>query len=116
MLRFLADENFDNRILHAMLQENAEVDVLRVQDLEIYQADDPIVLEWAAQNDRVVLTRDVRTMRNFAYERVRQGKSMPGMIQTRRDASIMKMAEDILILASASQEGELEGQVIFVPL
>jgi predicted nuclease of predicted toxin-antitoxin system len=116
MLRFLADENFDNRILHAMLQENTEIDVLRVQDLEIYQASDPVVLEWAAQNDRVVLTRDIRTMRNYAHERVRQGKPMPGVIQTRRGASIKTMAEDILILAGASQPGELEGQVIFVPL
>ena len=41
---------------------------------------------------------------------------MPGVIQTRRGASIKTMAEDILILAGASQPGELEGQVIFVPL
>jgi predicted nuclease of predicted toxin-antitoxin system len=32
------------------------------------EADDPTVLEWAAQHNRVVLTHDIATMTNFAYE------------------------------------------------
>ena len=68
MLRFLADENFDNKILHALLDE--KVDIVRVQDLEIYQADDPTVLEWAAEHGRVLLTRDAKTMTAYARERV----------------------------------------------
>ena len=47
-MRFLADENFDNRILEgarALLQEhNLDFDVIRVQDTEVYQADDPTIL------------------------------------------------------------------------
>jgi len=89
---FLADENFNNHILLALRRIDADVDIVRVQDLEIYQADDPVVLEWAAQHRRVILTRDVSTMKDFAYERVRQGKPMPGVIQTRSKASIKTMA------------------------
>ena len=55
MLRFVTDENFNNRILRALLREDPDFDVVRVQDTEVYQADDPIVLEWAAQNGRVLL-------------------------------------------------------------
>ncbi len=115
-MRFLADENFNHHVLLALRRVDAEIDIVRVQDLEIYQMPDPVVLEWAAQHGRVVLTRDVSTMTDYAYERVRQGKPMPGVIQTRSKASIKKMAEDILILAGASEPGELEGQVIYVPL
>ena len=49
MLRFVADENFNNRILRALRRDTPELDIIRVQDTEIYQADDPTVLEWAAQ-------------------------------------------------------------------
>lgn len=39
MMRFLADENFSNRILRGLRRENAEADIVRVQDTEIYSAD-----------------------------------------------------------------------------
>ncbi len=67
-MRFLADENFDNHILEGVRRENPDIDVVRVQDTEIYEADDPIVLEWAAKENRILLTHDVRTMSRYAYE------------------------------------------------
>jgi len=114
MLRFLADENFDNKILHALLDE--KVDIVRVQDLEIYQADDPTVLQWAAEHGRVLLTRDAKTMTAYARERVQQGGPMSGVIEIRRGQAIGVIVADLLLLHGASQVGELEGQVIFVPL
>ncbi|MEH2083910.1 MAG: DUF5615 family PIN-like protein [Nostoc sp.] len=70
MLGFLADENFNNQIIRGVLRRNTNVDIVRVQDVGLIEADDPTVLEWAAQNRRVVLTHDVTTMTNFAYERL----------------------------------------------
>ena len=78
MLRFLADENFDNRFLRALVRKDSDIDVIRVQDTEIYQADDPTVLEWAAREQRVLLTHDVSTMTRYAYDRTRSGLPMPG--------------------------------------
>lgn len=43
--------------------------------------DDPAILEWAAQEDRIVVTHDVATMAHFAYERVRAELPMPGLIE-----------------------------------
>lgn len=47
MLRFLADENFNNQIVRGVLRRNANVDIVRVQDVGSSEADDPTVLEWA---------------------------------------------------------------------
>ncbi|MEH2366616.1 DUF5615 family PIN-like protein [Nostoc sp.] len=66
MLRFLADENFNNQIIRGVLHRNSNIDIVRVQDVGLTEADDPTVLEWAAQNRRVVLTHDVATMTTFA--------------------------------------------------
>ena len=40
-MKFLADENFDNRIVRGLLRRQPDLDILRVQDLEIAGADDP---------------------------------------------------------------------------
>ncbi|WP_292836718.1 hypothetical protein [Nostoc sp. JL33] len=40
---------------------------------------------------------------------------MPGVIEVSLDASIGQVIEDILVLVECSQEGELEGQVQYLP-
>ena len=47
MLQFLADENFNNQIVRGILRRNSNVDIVRVQDVGLAEADDPTVLEWA---------------------------------------------------------------------
>lgn len=116
MLRFLADENFNNQILRGILRQNPYVDVVRVQDVGLSQADDPTVLEWAAQQGRVILTHDVTTMTRFAYERIQADLSMPGLFEVSRRVSLGQAIEEILLLAECSLEGEWEGQVRFLPL
>jgi predicted nuclease of predicted toxin-antitoxin system len=116
MMRFLADENFSNRILRGLRREQAEVDIVRVQDTEIFGADDPTVLAWAAAEERILLTHDVRTMPKYAYERVRAGQPMPGVIAVHLDAPIGAVIEDLLVVIGASEPAEYEGQVVYLPL
>jgi hypothetical protein len=44
------------------------------------------VLAWAAEQQRILLTHDVATITAFAYERVRTGKSMPGVFEVAHTA------------------------------
>ena len=69
-LRFLADEDFVNDIIRGMLRRLPGLDIVRAQDVGLSGALDPVVLEWAAQEGRVLLTRDVSTMTAHAYSRV----------------------------------------------
>ena len=62
MLRFAADENLNNDILRGLLRRVPNLDIVRVQDAGLAGADDPTVLEWAAQEQRVLLTHDVATI------------------------------------------------------
>lgn len=118
MLSFFADENFNYRIVRGVLRLNPAVDILRVQDVGLGQADDPVVLEWAAQQRRVVLSHDVNTMRRFAFDRVEQGLPMPGLflVKDRSASQIAAVIEDILIVAECSLEGEWEGREVYLPL
>lgn len=111
-----ADEDFDNDVIRGVLRRNPEVDIVRVQDAGLSGADDPAVLAWAAREGRVLLTRDVNTMTRHAYERVRDGKPMPGLFAVGRGVPVGVAIEEILLLAELSLEGEWEGQVRYLPL
>lgn len=116
MVRFLADENFNNQIVRGVLRQSPNVNIVRVQDVGLFETDDPRVLEWAAQQGRVVLTHDVATMTRFAYERIQAGLSMPGLFEVSRRVPVGLAIEEILLLAECSLEKEWEGQVRFLPL
>ena len=116
MLLLVSDENFNNDILRGLLRRIPELDIVRVQDVGLRGADDPVILEWAANEDRVVLTHDAATMASFAYDRVREGLSMPGVIEVADDLPIGQVIEDVLLLAEYSDKQEWKGQVVYLPL
>ena len=116
MLRLLTDEDFNGRIVRGLRRRVPELDLVRVQDTVVSEAPDPEVLEWAATEDRVLLTHDVSTMTAFAYQRVREGKPLPGVVEVPQSMPIGQAIEDILLLAGASVPGEYEGQVVYLPL
>lgn len=116
MLLLAADENFNNDILRGLVRRLPSLDIVRIQDTELARASDPVVLEWAAQQNRVLLTHDKNTVIKFAFERVTQGEKMPGVVLVDRSVPIGVAIEDILLLAEFSEEGELDGKVIYLPL
>ena len=87
-----------------------------MQDVGLSAADDPTVLEWAAQEGRVLLTHDVSTITKYAYERVRAGQTMPGVFEVGRNVPIGRAIDDILLVAEYSLDDEWEGQVRYLPV
>lgn len=116
MIRLLADENFDGRVLAGVRARIPVVDIIRVQDTECYQAIDAVVLEWAAAEDRVLLTHDVRTLINDAYARVRQGLVMPGVIEVHSDTPIGLVIEELEVLIVAGLYSDFADQIRYIPM
>ncbi len=115
-MRLLADENFHGDILRGLLRVEPKLDIMRVQDTDIYQAADPVVLEWAAKEDRILLTHDVQTMTKHAYDRIKAGLPMPGVVEVRDDLPIGQAIEEILTALFASRPGELANRITYIPL
>jgi hypothetical protein len=113
-MRFLADENFNGPMLRGLRERIPELDVVRVQDTEIYEAPDPEVLEWAARENRVLLTHDYRTMPKHAYERVREGLPMPGIIQIHEGAPIGPAIDELQLLIEAGRPDDFDNLVTYV--
>src|SRR5690242_9579765 len=79
MLRLASDENFRGAILRGLFRRQPDIDLIRVQDAGLSGADDPSVLEWAASEGRILLTRDKATLPDAAYDRLKTGDPMPGV-------------------------------------
>ena len=116
MLRLATDEDFNNRILRGLLRRKPDLDIVRVQDAGLIGRSDAEVLKWAAQENRVLITHDVTTMKQAVDERLAAGLPMPGVFEISQQVPIAQAIEDILLLAECSREGEWEGQIIFLPL
>lgn len=113
---FAADENFDGKIVRGLMRRDPHIDIVRIQDIGLAGADDPKILEWAAGEGRVLLTHDVATITHYAYERVREGKPMPGVIEVGAAVTVGRSIEDLLLMAECGFEGEMEGQIVYLPL
>jgi len=115
VIRFLADENFNNAIIRGLRHVSPSLDIVRVQAVGLSGADDPSILEWAAREGRVLLTNDAATVPFYAYERVRTGLTMAGVCEVRRSVPIGRAIEDILLIAECSDE-EWKDVVRYLPL
>lgn len=116
MLRLLADENLNGDILRGLRLRKPEADVVRVRDVGLEGAEDPAVLAWAGESDRIVLTHDRATLPHHAHDRVRAGKPMPGVFVVNARFPIGHAIEDLLLLIECSEQPEWRGRVLYLPL
>ena len=116
MIRFLTDEDFNRRILRGLRRRIPSLDIVRIQDVGLITKPDTEVLEWAANENRIVLTHDVTTMSKHAFDRVTENLPMPGVIEVSQDVPIGEAIEELILIAECSLENEWQNQVIFLPL
>ena len=116
MVRLAADENFHRPTLIALRRHKPDIDVVIAQNIGLAGLVDPLVLEWSARENRVVLTHDVSTMPEFAWERVRLGQPMSGVIVVSDQLSVGRAVADLLLLIECNRDDEWDGRVYYVPL
>jgi predicted nuclease of predicted toxin-antitoxin system len=111
MLRLLSDENFNGDIIRGLLLRHPDLDLIRVQDVGLEAAGDQTILEWAAANNRILLTHDRATMPDFAYTRVTAGQPMPGVFVLHDRLAIGQAIDALLLVETCSERNLPEGLV-----
>ena len=71
--RFLADENVEPDLVLGLKRRVEGIDIVRVQDVGLRRLDDPAILQRAADDGRVLISRDIKTVPTFAHARVVAG-------------------------------------------
>jgi hypothetical protein len=116
MLRLATDEDVHDDIIRGLRRRAPAPDIVRVLDAGLGHTPDPLILEWAAREGRVLITGDLNTMVGFARGRVRSGLPMPGVLALLENVGIGKVIDDILLVAQCHSEEEMRDQVVYIPL
>jgi hypothetical protein len=116
VVRLLADENLNHAVLRGVRLRRRSVDVLRAQDVGLSGKEDPVILEWAAVEGRVLLTHDAASMPFHAFQRLRAGREVSGVCVVPRGAPLSSVIDDIVLIAECSDNAEWQGVVRYLPL
>ncbi len=116
MPSFLADENFEFPVLEQLALRNPEWDILSAQHAGLRGMPDAAVLGWAARERRILLTHDVRTMVPAAYERMKAGSPMTGLIYVPARLAPGRAVTGIEEAMLRTREEDWEGKVVYLSL
>lgn len=72
-------------------------------ELGMGEASDSMLLVWAADEGRVVVTHDRRTMPSHAAELMAQEKTIAGLFIAPRDLPLHQVIEDLELLVPAAK-------------
>jgi hypothetical protein len=115
-VRFLADENIDFDIVHAVRSREPAIDILDVKNAGLEGTKDPALLEIAAEQGRILISYDRNTMTSRFWERIAAGRSSPGLFIVRRGPSaIGDTIEWVLLVWAASHPEEWRDRIQYVP-
>jgi Domain of unknown function (DUF5615) len=116
VLKLLIDENFDQRILRGLLLHVPGLLYTVVQETGLARAQDAALVQWAAENQQVLVTHDRKTMLKAAHKRMRSGHRTAGVIIVKKELPLIRAIEDLALLLECCTEKDLENQVVFIPL
>lgn len=113
-VRLLSDENFHGDVYRGL--RRLGVDIARVQDVGLRTRGDPTILQWAADNGRIVVSHDISTLPDHAYKRVGAGLGMPGVVVAIDDLPTGLVIDELAVIAGASDAEEWVNRVVYLPL
>lgn len=116
MLRLLADQNLNEHIITGLLGRRPALDIIRARDVGLQAVKDPALLAWAAQERRILLTHDHKTVPDFAYGRVRSGQPMPGVFLVENTGAFRAVIEDLLMADEITDADDWRDKVQRFPL
>jgi hypothetical protein len=114
MLPALADENFSHRILRGIRLRIQNPDIVVAQNTGLCGATDETLLAWAADHGRIMLTHDRQTIPKHAYDRIRSGQHMPGIIVVLDTMPIGNAIDALTMYLECGSPEEFENLVIFL--
>jgi predicted nuclease of predicted toxin-antitoxin system len=116
MIRLLTDENVDNNILRGLNRRLPQLDFVSVRDVGLAGSPDLVILKWAAKEQRIILTHDVKTLVRDANQLIAQGEPMAGVIFVPDQLEIGRAINNLEMVIECSTESEMRDSIKYLPL
>ena len=94
-------------LIRASKEKQPSIDIGRVQDAGLRSQSDSRLLDWAAANSRIIISRDRKTLAHQTFERIEASTPMPGVLLLRSAISMGQAVEEILVIANCSAADEM---------
>jgi len=114
-VRFQADADLNEDIVAGVVRREPTIDFQTADEANLRGLPDPQVLALAAQENRILVTHDRRTMpRHFANFVVNH--ESPGVVIIAQKVNVNAAIEELLLVWAASQAEEWLNLIVDLPL
>ena len=114
-VRFIGDYDFNGEILDGLARREPSIDLISGHEADLEGAPDPQVLQRAANEGRVLVTHDQRTM-PYHFGNFISRRPSPGVFIIPQRVEISTAIEELLLIWSASDAEEWTNLILYLPL
>ena len=114
-IRFQADADLNQVIVSAVVRRVPAIDFRTAASARLAGLNDQEVLAVAARDDRVLVTHDQATMPRQFGEFLRSQRST-GLIVVPQHLPIGEVADDLILIWTATNAEEWTGRIAFLPI
>src|SRR5215472_8510478 len=115
MVRFLADASLHDGIVSGCIRREPAMDFLSANDAGLEGVADPDVLALAAQQERVVVTSDLKTMPRHFGDFLEAYGHCPGVFLVKQGTPLAEVIEELVMVWAASDADEWNDRILEIP-
>lgn len=115
MVRFQADADLNLVIVHAVIRQEPAVDFQTAVGANLAGMNDFDVLTLAADEKRLLVTHDKKTMPHHFANFIEESTST-GVLIVPQSLPVLEAAEDLLLIWVASTPNDWENRIGYLPL
>ena len=118
MRRFLINENISPEYRTQLLYHEPSLTVMVIGDegAPARGTPDPEILAWCEQHQFSLITNNRESMPQHLSDHLSAGNHVPGIFTINLAVPMGKIIEELLLIASASDEDEYIDEIKYVPL
>jgi hypothetical protein len=114
-VRYQADADLNEDIVAGVQRRAPEIDFQTADELELANLPDPDVLALAAQEVRILVTHDRRTMPAH-FGKFIENNTSPGLIVISQRTDILSAIEGLILIWMASEAEEYVNSILTIPM
>lgn len=115
MLRLLIDQDLDHDILRGLIRRIPQLDAVTAFEIGMSEATDPQLLTRAAQEGRIIVTHDRKTMPTHAADLMGEGENIAGLFVVPRSMPLHQALEDLELMITCSENEEWMNVIRYLP-
>jgi len=115
MVRFLADASLNEGIVSGCLRREPAMDFLSANEAGLEGVADPDVLAFAARDNRILVTSDLKTMPRHFGDFLEARGYCPGVFLVKQGTPLADVIESLILIWAASDADEWKNRIVNVP-